>query len=112
MIYSRSIKFNDKENASMIKDDILKMLKKHRKDLTSFAVKSLYIFGSVARGEETPQSDIDMLVVFEGCATFGRYMELKFFLEDLFQKKVDLITEEGLRPELAKSVKQDLIRAA
>ena len=96
----------------MIRDTVLKLLQLHRKDLEQYHVKSMYLFGSVARGEEGPQSDIDILVAFVGPATFDRYMDLKFFLEELFQRKVDLITETGLRPELRKYIVEDLIRAA
>ena len=96
----------------MIKERVLKLIKEHKKDLKTFHVKSIYLFGSVARGEEGTQSDIDILVAFDEPATFDRYMDLKFYLEDLLKRKVDLITESGLRPELKKYLKQDLIRAA
>ena len=76
------------------------------------AASPIYLFGSVARGEEGPQSDIDILVDFQGPATFDRYMELKFYLEELFQRKVDLITQEGLRAEIRGYVEEDMIRAA
>ena len=95
----------------MIKDQIIHILKAHPKELKHFHVKAIYLFGSVARDEESPQSDVDILVAFEGQPTFDRYMELKFFLENLFERKVDLVTEAGLRPELRKSVNEDLIRA-
>ena len=96
----------------MMRDKILAILKANRAQLTALHVKNIYLFGSVARGEEGPQSDIDVLVAFDGPATFDGYMELKFYLEDLFQKEVDLVTEEGLRPELLKIVSEDLIHDA
>lgn len=96
----------------MLKDKVIALLKEHKNDLERLQVKSIYLFGSVARGEERPNSDIDVLVVFEGTSTFDGYMDLKFFLEELLERKVDLITEAGLRPELKKSVHEDLIRAA
>ena len=96
----------------MMRDKVLAILKANRTHLDDFHVKDIYLFGSVARGDENPQSDIDVLVAFDSPATFDSYMDLKFFLEDLFQKKVDLVTEEGLRPELRKSVAEDLIHAA
>jgi len=96
----------------MIKDKVIALLKEHKNELKRLHVKSIYLFGSVARGEERPNSDIDVLVVFEGASTFDNYMDLKFFLEELLGRKVDLITEAGLRPELKKSVQEDLIRAA
>lgn len=96
----------------MIKKQILQLLQEHRPDLDKFGVNSLYLFGSVARDEETESSDVDVLVVFHGKSTFDRYMDLKFYLEELFKRKVDLVTEAGLRPELKQYVQEDLIRAA
>jgi len=96
----------------MMKDQVLTIIHKHQAELKRYYVKSLYLFGSVARGEEGPQSDIDLLVTFDKEATFDLYMDLKFFLEDILNRKVDLITESGLRPELRKYVEEDLIRAA
>lgn len=96
----------------MIKDKVLTLIKEHRQEFHRFRVRAIYLFGSIARDDENPQSDIDILVAFEGPATFDQYMDLKFYLEDLFHRKVDLITESGLRPELRKYVERDLIRAA
>lgn len=96
----------------MIKKQVLKLLKEHKNDLQQYRVRSLYLFGSVARDEESPTSDIDVLVAFEGPGTFDQYVDLKFYLENLFNRKVDLVTEAGVRPELRNIVKQDLIRSA
>lgn len=64
-----------------------------------FGVKRIGIFGSFARGEERESSDLDVLVVFEeGQKTFDNDMDLKFYLEDLFGRKVDLVTEKALKP--------------
>ncbi len=51
-----------------------------------YSVKTLGVFGSYARGEATDKSDIDVLVEFDGELTFDKYMDLKFFIEDLFKK--------------------------
>lgn len=96
----------------MMRDRIKKKLQEHQKELNQFHIKSLYLFGSVARGEESQESDIDILVSFDDPISFDRYMELKFYLEELFQRKIDLVTEAGLRAELKNSVIQDLFRAA
>ena len=96
----------------MIKNQILSLIKEHQKELKQYQVESIYLFGSVAREEEGPQSDVDILVAFEGPGTFDQYMDLKFYLEDLFKRKVDLVAKAGLRPELRDIVKQDLIHAA
>lgn len=64
-----------------------------------FGVRSLGVFGSWARGEATPTSDVDILVDFEK-PTFDQYMELKFHLEDLLQLRVDLVLRSNLKPAL------------
>ena len=75
-----------------------------------YSVKNLYIFGSYVRGEQTPESDIDILVEFEkGKKTFDNYMDLKFYLEDLFGKKVDLIIKEAVKPRLKKYIYEEAI---
>jgi predicted nucleotidyltransferase len=77
-----------------------------------FGVLSLKLFGSAARGDAAPGSDIDVLVDFGGPPTFDQYMDLKFFLEELLCGKVDLVTESGLRPRLRPHIEQEAIRVA
>ena len=94
----------------MKRDEILKTLRVHKDELRQrFGVKSLAVFGSVARGEAGPESDVDILVEFEGRATFDRYMGLKFFLEDLLGRRVDLVTRKALKPRLRPYVEQEAI---
>lgn len=72
----------------------------------------LGIFGSHARGEETGESDIDILVEFKpGHETFDNYMDLKLYLEDTYGVKVDLVTKEALRPELKDSILDEVTYA-
>jgi predicted nucleotidyltransferase len=96
----------------MIKQKIVAILKEHQKEIKNFNIQKISIFGSVARDEETPKSDIDILIKFSGPATFDLYMDLKFFLEDLLERKVDLVTEDALRPEIRPFIEKDLIRVA
>jgi predicted nucleotidyltransferase len=92
---------------------ILTLLKNHFKELQSrFGIKSLAIFGSVARGTATDKSDIDVLVSFEKPATFNGFMEVKFYLEDLLGSKIDLVTEKALRPEIKDEIQRELINVA
>ncbi len=94
----------------MNKDEILVRLRNHREEMVArFGVKSLAVFGSVARGEARLQSDVDILVEFSGPATFNGYMELKFFLEDLLGCKVDLVTQKALKPRLRPYVEKEAI---
>ena len=74
-----------------------------------FGVKTLAVFGSVARGDDREGSDVDVLVTFEGKATFDNFMGLKLELEDLFGRPVDLGTPDTLRPEMRVEVERDLI---
>ena len=96
----------------MIKQKISRLVKENQKKLKDLKVQKMFLFGSVARGEETTSSDIDILIKFESTPTYDMYMDLKFFLEDLLDQKVDLVTEEALRPEIKKYVEKDLIRVA
>jgi len=74
-----------------------------------FAVSSLSIFGSIARDETTENSDVDILVTFEQEATFDLFMDLKFYLEDLLETPVDLVTDKALRPQVRQAIKQEII---
>jgi predicted nucleotidyltransferase len=77
-----------------------------------FGVLRLALFGSLARGQERPDSDVDILVAFEGQTTLDRYFDLKFWLEDLLGRPVDLVTEKALRPELAADVLREALNVA
>jgi len=91
---------------------VLAQLRDRLDTIHSFGVKSLALFGSVARDEASETSDLDFLVEFEGTATFDRYMDLKFFLEDLFGKPVDLVTKRSLKSQIAESVLKEAINVA
>lgn len=77
-----------------------------------FAVRELAIFGSVARGEATEASDIDVLVDFAGPATFDGFMGLKLFLEDSLGVKIDLVTRAALKPRLRARIEAEARRVA
>ena len=63
-------------------------------------------------GEEREDRDLDMLVVFEeGQKNFDNYMELKFYLEDLFGRKIDRVTEKTLKPQLKDIILKDVLYA-
>ena len=81
-------------------------------DYTGFGVKSLELFGSVARDEARVTSDVDILVEFEETPTFDRYMGLKFYLEDLLGIKVDLVEKAMLHPSLRSTVEGEVIPVA
>ncbi|MEM9008993.1 MAG: nucleotidyltransferase family protein [Cyanobacteria bacterium P01_F01_bin.86] len=72
----------------------------------------LALFGSVARDEAQDGSDLDVLVEFEGRITFDRYVDFKFYLEDLLRVSVDLVTKKMLRSEIKETVERETIRVA
>jgi uncharacterized protein len=95
----------------MKRDDILSRLLERRREISErFGVERVGLFGSAARDELREDSDVDVLVSFRGHATFDGYMGLKFYLEELFGRKVDLVTEKGLKPRARSHVEKDLIR--
>jgi len=96
----------------MNREDLLERLRNQRRELAALGVKSMAIFGSVARGDARADSDVDVLVEFDGPATFDRYMHLKFFLEELLGRSVDLLTRNSIRPELAPYVQQEAVHVA
>ena len=77
--------------------------------LSKFGIKSLFLFGSVARNEANQESDLDFIVDFEGSVTFDRYMDLKIFLEDLFDRQIDLAIEGSLKPQIRQRVVEEAI---
>ena len=77
-----------------------------------FGVRELAVFGSVARGEASDASDLDVLVDFAGPATFDGYMGLKLFLEDSLGVKVDLVTRAALKPRLRERIESEARRVA
>lgn len=95
------------------KQDILAVLEQNRSRLKAFGVKKIGLFGSFVRGEERSESDIDLLVEFEsGRKTFDTFMGLCFFLEDLLQHKVELVTVESLSPYLGPHILSEVEYAA
>ena len=72
-------------------------------------VSHLALFGSTARDSATQNSDVDILVDFDGVATSQRYFSVQFYLEDLLSCSVDSVTEKALRPELRSYIEREAI---
>ena len=86
----------------------LALLAQHKVELMRrFGVTELALFGSTARGTARPDSDVDVLVSFDGPATSQRYFGVQFYLEDLLGRPVDLVTAKALRPELRPYVERE-----
>jgi uncharacterized protein len=93
--------------------DALTLLRQHEPELKKrFSVTKIGIFGSFARGEERPDSDIDILVIFQkDRKTFDNFMGTRFYLEDLFNLKVDLVTDAALKPLIRDPILRDVVYA-
>ena len=94
----------------MNRDDVLALLREHKETLTQrFGVVELALFGSIARDRAEDESDVDILVRFDGPATSKRYFGVQFYIEDLLGRPVDLVTAKALRKELRPFVEREAI---
>ena len=94
----------------MDRSTALRLLKEHRPALADrHCVVRLALFGSTARDTARPDSDVDVLVGFDGPVTSARYFGVQFYLEDLLGRPVDLVTEKALRERLRPFVERDAI---
>lgn len=94
----------------MKKNIAISALTTHKDEIMKkFGVVDIALFGSTSRDTAGPQSDVDILVTFDGPATSKRYFDLLFYLEDLFDSPVDLITNKALRPELRPYIEKEAI---
>ncbi len=85
--------------AAQAKHDVLNLLFQNRARIRALGVKRLGLFGSFARGGQAIRSDVDLLVEFEeGRKTFDNFMQLSFLLEEVLQRRVELVTLESLSP--------------
>lgn len=94
-----------------MQNEITRKLKAHIAEIKErFKVKEIGLFGSRIKGEAKKGSDIDILVEFEeGGETFDNYMDLKFFLEEIFHTKVDLVMKNVLREEIKEDILSKVI---
>jgi predicted nucleotidyltransferase len=91
------------------KQDIFSVLEENRLRLRALGVKKIGLFGSFLRGEQRPDSDIDLLVEFEpGQKTFDNFIELSFFLEEVLQHRTELVTVESLSPYLGPHILREV----
>jgi predicted nucleotidyltransferase len=88
----------------------IELLAQSKPALTAqYGVTRLALFGSTARDAARSDSDIDVLVAFDGPAISERYFGVQFYLEDLFGCPVDLVTEKALRAELRPFVEKEAV---
>ena len=87
------------------KEDILTALRQNQRQVRALGVQRLGLFGSFARGQQTGNSDVDILVEFERAQkSFDHFIQLSFLLEDLLGRRVELVTPESLSPHISTHV--------
>ncbi|MEN6335136.1 MAG: nucleotidyltransferase family protein [Phycisphaerales bacterium] len=108
MIHAEPNRRRDSVRHPATRRQIIDLLQKHRADLKKLGVKRIDLFGSAARGELGPHSDVDMVVEFSQ-TTYRRFIEVKSFLESILGRKVDLLTPPAVQGRLKDEIEKDLI---
>lgn len=86
-------------------DDVMALMNDNMSNIEKYHIREIGVFGSFVRGEQTENSDVDVLVEFdEDSETLDNYMDLKFYLEDLFHRKVDVVIVNAIKDALKKSI--------
>src|SRR4030042_7144128 len=96
---------------NMYIEDIKKRLVNQKADIQKkFHVKKIGVFVSIVRNKQTKNSDIDILVEFEkGHKDFFNYMRLKYYLEELLDRKVDLVIKEAVKTPLREKIFNEVV---
>ena len=95
--------------AVQTKEHVFTLLQDHQNQIRQFGVKRLGLFGSFVRQQQDAESDVDVLVEFElNHKTFDAFMQLAFFLEDLFERRVELVTPESLSPYIGPHILKEI----
>ena len=91
------------------KERVLSLIQEQQKTIMALGVQRLGLFGSFVREQQTKDSDVDVLVeFFPGYKTFNNFIDLAFFLEDLFNRRVELVTPEALSPYIGSHIMQEV----
>lgn len=94
------------------RDKIIKEIRNNAKEINAFGVKRIGLFGSYAGGRHNAGSDIDILVEFaKAKKEFDNYMELKFYLEALFHRRIDLVIKDALKPRIRRNILKEVMYA-
>ena len=94
-----------------IKETVLRKLEANLSEIRErFGIETIGIFGSVSRGEDSPESDVDVMISFStGSMTMRNFMGLADYLEELFDRKVDLVTTTGISQYILPYVQSEII---
>jgi len=96
----------------MDRETISARLRAHHADLERLSIESLALFGSAARGDIGPGSDVDLLIEFSRPVGLFHFMEVKDFLEEVLGYPVDLVTRDALKPQLREVILEEAVDAA
>ena len=91
-------------------EDVKKILNSNKSQLAEYKVKELRIFGSYVRGEQKSSSDIDILVKFDRGASLFDLVGLGNYLEEKLRKKIDVVSEGGIRTELREHILKEAVK--
>lgn len=95
--------------AVQTKQHVLSLLQEHQHEIRVFGVRRLGLFGSFVHERQGHDSDVDILVEFEPEGkTFDAFMQLAFFLETLFGRRVELVTPESLSPHIGPHILREM----
>ena len=98
------------QRSPMNRNQVLDLIRKHKATLVErFGVTNIALYGSFARDQATEESDVDVLIAFDGPATSKAYFGVQFYLEDLLGREVDLATDKALRAEIRPYIERDVI---
>ena len=90
-------------------EKVSQIFKEHEAELEQYSVKSLTVFGSVARGEAGEDSDIDVLVEFRQTVGLFEFIRLKAYLEEITHNRIDLVTPDALHPAMRDEILSEAI---
>ena len=95
------------------KDDILSTIQHHKPEFFKFGIRDIGLFGSYVRGEQSDQSDIDILIDFEpDKENYDNYMAVYDRLEQLFKgERIEIVTKNGLSPYIGPKILNEVVYA-
>ena len=96
----------------LTKNKIVNIIHDNIGQIRAYGIKQIGVFGSFVRSSHNNRSDIDILIEFyPGEKKFDNYMELKFFLEKLLHRKVDLVIKDAIKPRVKQYILSEVLYA-
>lgn len=109
---SNTVMTTQTQENGLTAETVLQILREQPNLFQEYQIKTMALFGSTARNQATSTSDLDFLVEFQVDPTLGLYMGLKLFLEQLFQRNVDLVIQSDIKPQIRTNIIQEAIYVA